>query len=113
MENIVDILTNHDKYKKNWEKSSLIKCTTCYLLPVPELSTKDSCCPHSSVSFGPYCDTISFNINTIKENETSCRPSYFKFTNGSTFEIGRYHRDRFTWDDFTTLISNFTGETKV
>ena len=38
---------------------------------------------------------------------------YFKFINGSIFENGQYHLDRFTWDHFTNLVSIFSGETKV
>ena len=123
--NIVDILTDHHEYveviKKNpsnfirkiESKVNSKNAEHVIYLPVPELSTKDSCCPHSSVSLGPYCDMISFNINTIKEYETFRGPPCFKFTKGSIFEIGQYCRDRFTWDYLTILISTFSGETKV
>ena len=123
--NIVDILTDHHEYveviKKNpsnfirkiESKVNSKNAEHVIYLPVPELSTKDSCCPHSSVSLGPNCDMSSFNINTIEEYEMFRGTPYFKFTNGSIFEIGQYRRDRFTWDHLTNLISTFSGETKV
>ena len=123
--NIVDLLTNHHEYvevirkkpsnfiRKIESKVNSKNAEHIIYLPIPELSTKDSCCPHSSVSLGPYCDKISFNINTIKKYETFRGPPYFKFTNGSIFEIGQYRQDRITWNHFTNLVSIFSGETKV
>ena len=46
-----------------------------------------------------------FNINTIKEYEMFRWLPYFKFTNGSIFEIGQCCWDRFTRAHLTNKIS--------
>ena len=86
-------------------------------LPVLELKNddniKESSCPHSSLSLGPYSDDIEFNINDINNYKSFCGQKYFQFTNGSIFEIGQYRHRNFTWDHFSLLLPIFTGEEKI
>ena len=68
--NIVDMLTDHHEYvevirkkpsnfiRKIESKVNSKNAEHIIYLPIPELYTKDSRCPHSSVSLGPYCDKI-------------------------------------------------------
>ena len=86
--------------KKTEKKSrKKIKDKSEVNLPVPELKNddniKESSCPHSSLSLGPYSD-IGFGINDINNYKSFCGHKYFQFTNGSILEIGQYCHRHFT-----------------